>query len=97
MARESEALLHGRKTSSGYTGLTRTDSTSSLDYLRRNTMIDKAKQFTQLYDEAVEKIAYPWKYVIRRLCAREFLAEFLGTFILVVSVIPQKIKKHLYY
>lgn len=85
MAREREALLLDKKASSGYIGLSRSDSTSSLDYLTRNTMSEKAKKLSQVYDEVIEKATYPWKFIVRKIYAREVLAEFLGTFILVVS------------
>ena len=34
------------------------------------------------------KMAYPWKFIVKKLRARACLAEFLGTFILCVRITP---------
>lgn len=58
-----------------------------------NTTPDRFFEMERQYEEfqislkALQtRIAYPWKFIVRKLKARAFLAEFLGTFILCVSV-----------
>lgn len=87
MSAESQPLLLDRKESSGYTKISRSDSYSSLDYLKKNTSttMSSIKKYVAVYNKALDKATYPWKLAVKKLYAKEFLAEFLGTFLLVVS------------
>lgn len=58
-----------------------------------NSIPDKFFEMERQYEEfqiALKawqmKLAYPWKFIVKKLKARAFLAEFLGTFILCVSL-----------
>ena len=87
MSAESKPLLLDRKESSGYTKISRSDSYSSLDYLKKNTSttMSSIKKYVAVYNKTLDKVTYPWKLAVKKLYAKEFLAEFLGTFLLVVS------------
>ena len=43
------------------------------------------EEFQVAMQSLKRKIAYPWKFIIKIIRGKEFLAEFLGTFLLVVS------------
>ena len=43
------------------------------------------EEFQVAMQSLKRKITYPWKFIIKTIRGKEFLAEFLGTFLLVVS------------
>ena len=87
MASEEAKPLFNRKHTSTYTRLSRKEGTptSSLQYFDYTAMTERGQKITEILDENVGKVTYPWKFIVKKLHAREFLAEFVGTFLLVVG------------
>ena len=42
-------------------------------------------QYMTLFSAMVDRVTYPWKWAIKKAYLKESLAEFFGTFLLVVS------------
>ena len=83
MAAENDALLSAAKPHTSYTGFQ--DSSSSLGDIVKNTSTVGRNQYLLKVDHYVTKALQPWKALVRMLHARDVLAEFVGTFVLVVS------------
>ena len=82
MAAENDALLSAEKPPT-YTGFQ--DSSTSLGYIVKNTSASGRNRYLLKVDGYVTKALHPWKALVRTLNARDVLAEFVGTFVLVVS------------
>lgn len=80
---EKESLLSGKQSGSTYTDLA---DSSSLSQFRKNSVTEAGGQYTNLFNEWVEKAISPWVWIVKTTRARECLAEFFGTFLLVVSL-----------
>ena len=83
MAAENDALLSGAKPHTSYAGFQ--DSSSSLGYIVKNTSASGKNLYLRKVDHYITKAVQPWKFVVQTLSARDILAEFVGTFVLVVS------------
>ena len=60
-------------------------SIGNLVLMQAFNMERQYEEFQVAMHGLMTRIAYPWKFVVKKLRAKEFLAEFLGTFILCVS------------
>ena len=45
----------------------------------------RIREHMTLYSAMVDRVTYPWKWAIKKAYLKESLAEFFGTFLLVVS------------
>lgn len=81
---EKESLLSGKQSGSTYTDLA---DSSTLSQFRKNSVAEAGGQYMTLFNEWLEKATNPWVWFVKTTHARQCLAEFFGTFLLVVSLL----------
>ena len=80
---EKESLLSGKRSGSTYTDLA---DSSTLSQFRKNSTTETRAPYMTLFNEWVDKATNPWVWIVKTTHTRQCLAEFFGTFLLVVSL-----------
>lgn len=91
MADEKSSLLQTRPppsngSSSSSFHATYTDLNESPGVESQRPLRARAIKGMTLLDQWINTATYPWKWLVKTTCAKAYLAEFFGTFLLVVSI-----------